>query len=342
MRYSVAGLLACALTVASPWAQAQALLADRLVAGDALERYWTDSLSGGPPRDGIPSIDQPRFESVEAADRWLKDDDRIIGLYLDGVARAYPQRILVWHELVNDKVAGEGVAISYCPLTGTSLGFKRGDNELGVSGRLINSNLIMYDRDTDSYWPQILGTAIEGRLMNRSLEQLPLIWTSWGEWKQRYETSEVLSRRTGYSRNFRRDPYGGYGPKSGYYAKGEPMFPVFHRSDRYPAKHEIYGFRSANEAVAVDLSDLAAAGHLTYRGVDGDYLILWDQGLNTAWAYRADDELPETLNLDDLHFGPAGATGQAIEGLTPVPGFAAMWFAWFAFYPETHVLDVAH
>lgn len=134
--------------------------------------------SGGPPKDGIPSIDQPRFVAADAVD--LDDAARIIGLYHRGEARAYPQRILVWHEIVNDEVAGEALSITYCPLTGTALGFKRGDTEFGVSGRLVNSNLVMYDCATQSEWPHMLGGAIAGELAGRGLEELRLFWTTWG------------------------------------------------------------------------------------------------------------------------------------------------------------------
>jgi hypothetical protein len=337
--FAVAVLFVLPLT--SPvWVQA--FLPEPLVAGDELDKYWSRSLSGGPSKDGIPSIDRPRFETATNAGRWLDDDDKIIGLYHRGEARAYPQRLLVWHELVNDDIGGEGIAVSYCPLTGTALGFKRGDNEFGVSGRLVNSNLIMYDRDTDSYWPQILGTAVEGAHKGKSLAQVRLIWTTWGEWKQRYSDTEVLSRRTGYSRNYRRDPYGSYGPASGYYAEGDTLFPVFHRSDRYPVKHEVFGFRTEKSAVAVDLKALAKTGWLSYRGDDGAYLILWDAGLSSAWVYRTDATLPDKLEFRDLDFGPSGPEHPVLADMEPVPGFTAMWFAWFAFYPQTVVLDGSH
>jgi hypothetical protein len=197
----------------------------------------------------------------------------------------------------------------------------------------------MYDRDSDSYWPQILGTAVEGPHQGKSLAQVPLVWTTWGEWKQRYEETQVLSRRTGYSRNYRRDPYGSYGPRTaGYYAGDDLLFPTFHSSDRYPSKHEVFGFRTPREAVAVDREVLAKAGHLTYEGKEGRYLIVWDPGLSTAWVYRGDDALPGADDLADLRFGPEGPESPALENLEPVPGFTAMWFAWFAFYPDTVVL----
>jgi hypothetical protein len=122
----------------------------RLIPGAPTD-YSDAMLSGGPGKDGIPSIDAPKFWNVEDANGYLDDGDIVFGLVENGVARAYPQRILVWHEIVNDVVGGLGLAVTYCPLTGTAIAFERGNTEFGVSGRLVNSNLIMYDRDTDTW-----------------------------------------------------------------------------------------------------------------------------------------------------------------------------------------------
>ena len=321
-------------------------LADAIPSGQpaavqqALDTYWDNSLSGGPPKDGIPSIDDPRFENTDQADRWLEDGSRIIGLYHNGQARAYPQGLLVWHEIVNDTVAGDAIAITYCPLTGTALGFDRGNDELGVSGRLVNSNLIMYNRANDTYWPQILAAGIHGPQKGEGLREIRVIWTDWASWKERYPETEVLSRRTGYARNYRRDPYGSYGPKSGYYADGGTLFPVFAQSDRFSEKHEILGFRTADLAVAVEPSVLAEAGHLRHESENGNFLIIHDPGLGTGWVYQAPDgTLPDDEALADLTFDAQGPISPALDGLEPVNAFEAMWFAWYAFYPDTVVID---
>ncbi len=303
------------------------------------EKYWDESLSGGPPKDGIPSIDDPRFESADQADRWLEDGSRIIGLYRNGQARAYPQSLLVWHEIVNDTIGGDKIAVTYCPLTGTALGFNRGQDELGVSGRLVNSNLIMYNRATDTYWPQILAAGIHGPQKEQGLNEVRVIWTDWASWKSRHPDTEVLSRRTGFARNYRRDPYGGYNPRSGYYAGGGTLFPLFAQDDRYPEKHEILGFRTADKAVAIEPEVLARAGHLRHEGETADFLILHDPGLGTGWVYRASPgNLPDDEALADIDFDADGPTGSALESLEPVNAFEAMWFAWYAFYPDTLVI----
>lgn len=307
---------------------------------DELERYWNESLSGGPGKDGIPSIDRPRFLSADEADGWLDDGDRVIGLHHGGEARAYPQSVLVWHEIVNDEVGGEAFAITYCPLTGTGVGYHRGDTELGVSGRLVNSNLLMYDRATDSHWPQILSTAVEGERKGESLVEKRVIWTTWGRWKERHPETTVLSRRTGHARNYRRDPYGGYNPRKGYYASDETLFALMHDSDRYAPKDVVFGFRTRQGAFAVDREALAEHGILRHASGGEHFLVVHDPGLDTAWVYRSDSapEIEENL-ADTIEFDASGPRHESLDGLEPVNGFEAMWFAWYAFYPDTEIID---
>lgn len=333
-------LLVLSMTLAGP-VEAQVLPTGQATLSEQpLAQYWERSLSGGPPKDGIPSIDNPRFESADQADAWLDNDSRVVGIFLDGQARAYPQSLLVWHEIVNDTIGDKNIAISYCPLTGTALSFERGQDELGVSGRLVNSNLIMYNRATDSYWPQMLATAIHGPQQGEGLKEVRVIWTDWASWKARHPETEVLSRRTGFARNYRRDPYGSYDPKSGYYAGGGTLFPVFAENDHFPIKHEILGFRTTDQAVAVEPSALAAAGLLRHDSENGDFLIIHDPGLGTGWVYRATGgELPSDEDLADLSFTAQGPVSKGLESLEQINAFEAMWFAWYAFYPDTFIID---
>ena len=125
-------------------------------------------LGGGPPKDGIPSIDNPEFASVEEADKWIEGDELALAIIYRGVKRVYPHKIMVWHEIVNDTIDGDPILITYCPLCGSGIAYERRVNgqavEFGTSGKLYNSNLLMYDRMTDSYWTQITGRAIVGEL----------------------------------------------------------------------------------------------------------------------------------------------------------------------------------
>ena len=191
--------------------------ASSYVLGDDLEAYIAFLRSGGPPPDGIPSIDDPVF--IPASRARLDPDDMVIGFAHEGQARAYPQRILVHHEIVNDQVGGLNVAITYCPLTATAQGFKRGSTTLGVSGQLLNSNLVLFDRETRSYFSQINATGLTGQHRGRTLDEVNVIWTTWGRWREAHPDTEVLSEETGHLRNYARDPYGGYNPIRGYYGQ---------------------------------------------------------------------------------------------------------------------------
>ena len=169
---------------------------------------------GGPPPDGIPPIDEPRF--VDPAEvRWLVAQEPVISVVLNGQARAYPVRILMWHEIVNDSIGGRPVTVTYCPLCNTAIAFRRPivDGELldfGTSGRLFHSNLVMYDRQTGTYWSQATLEAIVGPLAGRRLEFLPAQIVSWGDWRAAHPGGRVLSQDTGFVRDYGQNPYQGY------------------------------------------------------------------------------------------------------------------------------------
>lgn len=199
----------------------------------------------------------------------------------------------------------------------------------------------MYDRATDTYWPQILATGVHGPLKDQYLEEIRVVWTTWGNWKARYPATEVLSQRTGYARNYRQDPYGSYNPRKGYYAeRSPPIMPVMNESRRNSRpKQEIFGFRTRTEAVAVDKKALARERIMRFQGEEHDFLIIHDAGLETAWVLRGDhNQLPENIDIGDITFGPDGPAGEGLDGLAAVNGFEAFWFAWYAFFPKTVML----
>jgi hypothetical protein len=168
-------------------------------------------ISGGPPKDGIPSIDDPKFVPVAEAE--LPDREPVIGLIVDGDARAYPLRILIWHEIVNDVIGSVPVAVTYCPLCNTGLVFDRrvGDRvlEFGTTGKLRHSDLVMYDRTTESWWQQFLGEAIVGELTGTQLTILPARLESFAGFKERAPDGRVQVPRSD-ARGYGANPYVGY------------------------------------------------------------------------------------------------------------------------------------
>ena len=170
--------------------------------------------SGGPDKDGIPAIDHPRFEGVEAADRFLTGSEPVAVVELGGAVTAYPIQIMVWHEIVNDTLAGHPIALTYCPLCNSTVAFSRrvGGRTLrfGTTGNLRNSDLVMYDRQTESWWQQLTAEAVVGKLTGARLRVLPSQILSWSQFKRLHPNGLVLSRNTGYERPYGQNPYAGY------------------------------------------------------------------------------------------------------------------------------------
>ena len=266
---------------------------------------------GGPPRDGIPSLDNPTLVAAEKAG-YLGGKDRVLGISIDGVAHAYPIRILNYHEIVNDIVGGTSVVITYCPLCGSGTAFEAdidGHNfEFGVSGLLYNSDVLMYDRKTASLWSQLMRQAVAGPMKGARLQQLPLAHTNWQEWVNRYPETQVLSSKTGFSRNYRVDPYPNYG------RNGRLYFPVAHSSERYRRKEIVMGLEIDGQFKAYPFKELkegASEFHDEFAGVEFD--VEYDAKHQTARVLNADgSEIPTTM---------------------------AFWFAWYAFHPETDVYE---
>ncbi|MFC7044583.1 DUF3179 domain-containing protein [Halobacteriaceae archaeon GCM10025711] len=293
--------------------------------------------SGGPAKDGIPSIDDPEFVDVAAADENLAPGDVVFGVVRGDDVRAYPQNVLVWHEVVNDVLDGERVSVTYCPLTGTAMGFERGDTEFGVSGRLLNSNLVMYDRATDSRWPQVLATSIEGAFRGRSLREFRVVWTTWGRWRDAHPETAVLSEDSGFARNYDRDPYGSYNPTTGYYTSDGTLFGPLTDDDRFPTKAVVLGSRTADGAVAFHKPSLRDRGVMTGALAGTDHLAVYDPTLDTGYVYRNPDGVAFDYENGQA-VGPDGtAHAPADLPLEPVLAFDAMWFAWAGFYPSTEV-----
>ncbi|MEF8852169.1 MAG: DUF3179 domain-containing protein [Haloarculaceae archaeon] len=300
-----------------------------------------ESRSGGPPKDGIPSIDEPQFVGADEA-AFLSDRDVVFGVVHDGVVRAYPQRILAQHEIVNDTLAGDAVAVTYCPLTGTAMGFFRGSTTLGVSGRLINNNLVMYDRETEAWWPQILATSIPGTWNEdpeiRSLQEFRVVWARWADWRDHHPDTRVLSTETGYARNYSDDPYGSYTPLSGYYEGGRPMFPSLSDDDRFDPKAVVMGARTSDGAAAFLKRGLRENGLVAGELGGTPVLAVHDPRYDTGYVYENPDGRSFSFDADCGYVvGDGEQYAPDSLPLARVYTFDAMWFAWSGYYPDSNV-----
>ena len=301
---------------------------------------------GGPPKDGIPSIDNPVFVTASESN-FMSDSDTVIGLEINGDARAYPLFILVWHEIVNDTVGEKPVSVTYCPLCYTNQVFERvidgKEVEFGTSGKLYNSNLLMYDRLTESYWSQALGIAVKGELTGKKLNLVPFDVITWGDWKKLHPDTLVLTTDTGHLRSYATDPYGNY------YTEPRIMFPVEYSDDRLYPKEIVIGIEVNDVYKAYKQSDVESQyiindsvdnkpillvslfsenARVFERIVDGQILEfeyvdgkIVDLQTNSEWNY-------DGLSISGMH------AGTYLERMPTSPGF---WFEWYAFHPDTLV-----
>jgi hypothetical protein len=286
---------------------------EQIMVTDKGVKYIVDPnkiLSGGPPMDGIPSIDNPEYVTVEEADEWIEDNELVLAIIYKGVKRVYPLQILVWHEIVNDFIADDPILITYCPLCGSGIAYERKINgeevEFGTSGKLYNSNLVMYDRKTNSYWTQIDGLAIVGELTGIELKAISIDTVVWRDWKEAHKDSEVLSQKTGFFRQYGRDPYGSY------YEDSFLIFPVEAEDNRIHAKTVIFGVE-----------------------VDGVYK-----------AYKEDDVKKGAI--EDSFAGVNLKIERDNAGIVKITNTDTgneivkerdFWFAWYAFHPDTKLYE---
>ena len=302
--------------------------------------------SGGPPKDGIPSIDNPKFSKATEAN-FMSNSDIVIGLEINGDTRAYPLFILVWHEIVNDKVGGLPVAITYCPLCFTNQVFERVIDgqvvEFGTSGKLYNSNLVMYDRLTDSYWSQALGKAITGELAGLDLKIIPFDVITWEDWKLVHPDTLVLTTDTGHIRSYGNDPYGDY------YTNSSIYFPVENDDSRMHPKEIILGFNEGDSYKAYKQQDVESFTVINDQ-IDNKPIMLVSLYPENARAFdrTLDDKILDfdfqvDKIIDIQTKSEWSYEGIAISGpmkgaeLTRIPFNPGFWFEWVAFHPDTEV-----
>ena len=321
--------------------------------------------SGGPPPDGIPPVDEPRFLRVDDVD-FLADNEPVLFFELDGDARAYPVQIMTWHEIVNDTVAGVPVTISYCPLCNSAVAYDRrfGDQVLdfGTSGLLYNSALVMYDRQTETLWSHFTAQGIIGELTGEELTTFPLATVSWQTFREAHPDGIVRSRDTGFNRDYGRNPYPGYDN-----VDGTPFLFQGEVDGRYTALTRIVGIEFDDAAVGIPLQELRDV-EVVSGSIAGQPLVaFWAAGTSSALQSESiaqgvdvgatgvfvpqvdgrsltftangdgtftDAETSSTWNI--LGEGVAGElAGQRLDAYTHVDTF---WFAWSTFRPDTEVL----
>lgn len=268
-------------------------------------------LHGGPPRDGIPALSDPKMITAADAD-YLKPADRVVGITLKGQSRAYPIAILNWHEIVNDAIDGQRFAITFCPLCGTAVAFDATIDgkatDFGVSGLLYNSDVLLYDRDSESLWSQILNKSIAGKRVGQTLTAIPISHTTWRDWLDTHPKTLVLSDATGYARDYRRDPYAGYADSRHTY------FAVNNRApDSYHPKEIVLGLGIDGVYKAYPFIELDKQGKTRFSDtINGSVF-------NFEW-----DSANRAISITD-------------SSANKVAGIQGFWFAWFAFHPDTQV-----
>lgn len=310
-----------------------------------LETLHNNVVSGGPPPDGIPPIENPQYTSIQNME--MDDDHQVFVYETNNQTYIYPQRILVWHEIVNDEFSDEKVSITYCPLTGSAVAFEGTldtiNTTYGTSGDLVNSNLIMYDRSTNSRIPQILGEGIQGDLKGKRLSLDPLIWTEWGLAKREYDEARVLTENTGFSRDYNEDSYGSYLESGTYYQEGGFIFPLVHENNEYGLKQVFIGVRS-DEPVAISKAFMREQHVLNFKAGNTSLVAFYDEDLDNVFVYerRFQRDILEFENTDNGFVDQQGrvwnSRGESSLGeLRWEDSFDVFWGAWYGFYPETKV-----
>jgi len=321
-------------------------------------------MSGGPPKDGIPAILSPKFETISKSSKWLNDREPVIGVVINGEAKAYPLSILIWHEIANDKIGGIPVAVSFCPLCYSALVYDRRVNGVvpyfGVSGLLRNSDMVMYDDVTESFWQQFTGEAIVGDMVGQKLELIPTQIISFKQFKDAYPNGTVLSKDTGYKRDYGKNPYVGYDDID--------QRPFLYRGDiddRLPPNEKVIAIKDGNINKAYPYSITSEKRVINDKINDKFVVIFHGEGAASALDEKLISESKEagstgvfspvvdgkvlTFKYDSGYFydietgSKWDITGKSLEGkfkgknLDRIKHGDYFAFAWFAFRPETEI-----
>jgi hypothetical protein len=321
-------------------------------------------LSGGPPKDGIPAIDEPEFDSVGAANEWLNAREPVVVVSINGETKAYPIQVLTWHEIVNDSIAGVPVAVTFCPLCNATIVFDRRSGgevlDFGTTGRLRKSDLVMYDRQSETWWQQFTGQAIVGKKAGTVLDRIPASIVAYEDFRDAYPDGQVLSRRTGYHRAYGNNPYRGYDSIDDqpflFFDPVDKRLPPMERvlNVSISDTHKLYPFSIFDkepvindEVQGIPVVVFSRGG--TLSALDGS-VIADSREVPSATAYdrRLDGKIMSfELRNGQLVDSESGTRwnlfGTGIDGplagrqLEPAPGGVHFAFAWLAFNPDSQI-----
>jgi Protein of unknown function (DUF3179) len=282
--------------------------------------------AGGPPKDGIPAIDAPHFTLAREVD-WLEDREPVIAVTIGGETRGYPLQILMWHEIANDRIGYVPIAVTFCPLCNTALVFDRRLDgailDFGTTGKLRESDLVMYDRQTESWWQQFTGEALVGDLAGKELRDVPAQIVSWEDFRAENPSAPVLDRETGFVRDYGRNPYAGYDN-----VDSPPIFATRgDDDDRLPPKERVVYVETGDQAFAVPFASLADERRVEIEADAGTLVVRWRPGVASA--------------LDNGAISRGRDVGAATVHLAgkPVPFSEPFWFVVAAVRPDIEIVD---
>ena len=317
-----------------------------------------DVFDGGPGKDGIPALQSPDFQSA-ATILTVDPSDLVIAVKHNGTVKIYPHDIMDWHEIVNDGPANDPYVLSYCPLTGSAMAWlttaTHANSSFGVSGLLYNSNLLLYDRQTDSLWSQMFEISISGPRIRELPERMQLLEGKYGTLRNMYPDALVMTRNTGFNRNYRNYPYGDYRDNTGL------LFPVTHADQRLHPNTRVIGIRSGSGIDADTVTKVYQLGEFgpTTQAINDQFqnqsiIIVGNTDLNFAVIYNREladgtiltftainNDLPNIMSDDEGNvwdaFGTAVSGARAGEQLSMTKSYTAYWFAWVAHFPDTEI-----
>lgn len=307
---------------------------------------------GGPGKDGIPSVDNPTFAPIAEID-FLTDDDLVVAVKEGNEIRAYAHDILDWHEIVNDKVNDRAVSITYCPLTGTAIGWDRTINgketTFGVSGLLYNSNLIPYDRETDSNWSQIRLDCVNGELQSEQAQTFDVLETTWATFKSMFPNALVMTLGTGFNRQYGVYPYGTYKVSETLFFPASPDDQRLHRKERVrgvivDGRAKVYRFDNFdNPEIGVLQDNFSGTEVVVAASESRNFIVSFNRNLNGTLLDFTPVEDGGAIIMEDNEGNKWNIFGEAVDGprsgerLNTVESFIGYWFSWGAFYPGAEI-----